>query len=83
MEKKKHILFIFKTTLTLPSNLALCVNKSYEYAEIKANIGTEEEPKYENYILAKDLIESVLGKTPYEIVKHLKVKIYLELNMNN
>ena len=60
------------TPWTLPSNLALCVNKSYEYAEIKANIGTEEEPKYENYILAKDLIESVLGKTPYEIVKTFK-----------
>ena len=68
----KYILAWTTTPWTLPSNLALCVNKSYEYAEIKANIGTEEEPKYENYILAKDLIESVLGKTPYEIVKTFK-----------
>ena len=56
----------------MPSNLALCVNKSYTYAEIKANIGTDEEPVYENYILAKDLIESVLKETPYEIVKEFK-----------
>ena len=68
----KYILAWTTTPWTLPSNLALCVNKSYEYAEIKANIGTEEEPKYENYILAKDLVESVLGKTPYEIVKTFK-----------
>ena len=68
----KYILAWTTTPWTLPSNLALCVNKSYEYAEIKANIGTEEEPKYENYILAKDLIESVLSKTPYEIVKTFK-----------
>ena len=68
----KYILAWTTTPWTLPSNLALCVNKPYEYAEIKANIGTEEEPKYENYILAKDLIESVLGKTPYEIVKTFK-----------
>ena len=68
----KYILAWTTTPWTLASNLALCVNKSYEYAEIKANIGTEEEPKYENYILAKDLIESVLGKTPYEIVKTFK-----------
>ena len=38
----------------------------------KANIGTDEEPIYENYILAKDLIESVLKETPYEIVKEFK-----------
>ena len=57
---------------TLPSNLALCVNKSYEYAEVKANIGTDDEPVYENYILAKDLIETVLEETPSDVVKTFK-----------
>ena len=31
--------------------------------------GEGSEPKYETYILAKDLIESVLKETPYELVK--------------
>ena len=67
-----YILAWTTTPWTLPSNLALCVNKSYTYAEVKANIGTDDEPVYENYILAKDLIESVLKETPYEIVKEFK-----------
>ncbi len=67
-----HILAWTTTPWTLPSNLALCVNKSYTYVEVKANVGTDDEPKYENYILAKDLIESVLKETPYEIVKEFK-----------
>ena len=69
-----YILAWTTTPWTLPSNLALCVNKSYEYALIKANIGTDDEPKYENYVLAKDLIESVLKETPYEILKTFKGK---------
>ncbi|MBO6244416.1 MAG: isoleucine--tRNA ligase, partial [Clostridia bacterium] len=68
----KYILAWTTTPWTLPSNLALCVNKAYEYAEVKANIGTDDEPKYENYILAKDLLEAVLKETPYEIVKTFK-----------
>ena len=72
IELNTYILAWTTTPWTLPSNLALCVNKSYTYAEIKANIGTDEEPVYENYILAKDLIESVLKETPYEIIKEFK-----------
>ena len=60
------------TPWTLPSNLALCINKSYTYVLVKANVGTEEEPKYENYVLAKDLIEAVLKETPYELIKEFK-----------
>ena len=67
-----YILAWTTTPWTLPSNLALCVNKSYEYAEVKANVGTDDEPKYENYILAKDLIETVLKETPYEIIRTFK-----------
>ena len=70
--KDTYILAWTTTPWTLPSNLALCVNKSYEYAKVKANIGTDDEPKYETYILAKELIESVLKETPYEILSTFK-----------
>ena len=71
-EENTYILAWTTTPWTLPSNLALCINKAYEYAEVKANIGTDEEPIYENYILAKDLIPSVLKETPYELIKTFK-----------
>ena len=71
-KESTYILAWTTTPWTLPSNLALCVNKSYEYAEVKANVGTDDEPKYENYILAKDLIETVLKETPYEIIRTFK-----------
>ena len=71
-EKDTYILAWTTTPWTLPSNLALCINKAYDYVEVKANIGTDEEPQYENYILAKDLLEAVLRETPYEITKEFK-----------
>ena len=71
-EENKYFLAWTTTPWTLPSNLALCVNKSYTYAEVKVNVGNEEEPKYENYILAKDLIETVLKDKEYELVKEFK-----------
>ena len=71
-KENTYILAWTTTPWTLPSNLALCINKSYTYVEVKANIGTDDEPKYENYILAKDLLESVLKETPYDIVKEFK-----------
>ena len=71
-DKDTYILAWTTTPWTLPSNLALCLNKSYTYVLVKANIGTDEEPKYENYILAKDLLESVLKETPYEVEKEFK-----------
>lgn len=67
-----YILAWTTTPWTLPSNLALCVNKTYTYAEVRVNAGTEEEPKFENYILAKDLISSVLKDKEYELVKEFK-----------
>ena len=69
VDEDKYILAWTTTPWTLPSNLALCVNKAYTYVEVKANVGTDEEPEYENYILAKDLLETVLKETPYEVVK--------------
>ena len=71
-EENTYILAWTTTPWTLPSNLALCVNKAYTYVKVKANIGTEDEPKYENYILAKELIANVLKEMPYEIVKEFK-----------
>ena len=71
-DKDTYILAWTTTPWTLPSNLALCVNKTYTYALVKANIGTDEEPKFEKYILAKDLLETVLKETPYEVEKEFK-----------
>ena len=71
-EDNTYILAWTTTPWTLPSNLALCINKAYEYVEVKANIGTDDEPKYENYVLAKELLEPALKETPYEIVKTFK-----------
>jgi len=71
---KENTYFLAWTTTpwTLPSNLALCVNKAYTYVEVKANVGTDDEPQYENYILAKELLTKVLKETPYEVVKEYK-----------
>ena len=70
--EEKFILAWTTTPWTLPSNLALCVNKSYEYADVKVNVGTEEEPKYEVYVLAKELCETVLKDKEYEVLKTYK-----------
>ena len=78
-DKETYILAWTTTPWTLPSNLALCVNNSYTYVEVKANIGTEDEPKYEKYILAKDLLEKVLKDIKYEIVKEFKGKDLLDV----
>ena len=71
-EPNTYILAWTTTPWTLPSNLALCLNKSYDYVLVKANVGNEDEPKYENYILAKELLEKVLNETPYEVLKEFK-----------
>ena len=71
-EANTYILAWTTTPWTLPSNLALCVNKSYDYVLVKANVGKEDEPKFENYILAKDLLETVLKEIPYDVIKEFK-----------
>jgi isoleucyl-tRNA synthetase len=62
-EDNKFILAWTTTPWTLPSNLALCINKAYTYIEAKVND--------EIFILAKDLADKVLGEN-YEIVKEFK-----------
>ena len=59
-EENKYILAWTTTPWTLPSNLALCINKAYTY--IEAKVGDE------ILILAKDLADKVLGED-YEVVR--------------
>jgi isoleucyl-tRNA synthetase len=62
-EENKYILAWTTTPWTLPSNLALCVNKAYDY--IEAKVGDE------TLVLAKDLASKVLGED-YEVIKEFK-----------
>ncbi len=71
-KENTYILAWTTTPWTLPSNLALCVNKTYDYSEVKVNIGTEEEPKFEIYILAEKLIETILKGKEYQVLKTFK-----------
>ena len=79
VEGEENVFFLAWTTTpwTLPSNLALCVNKAYDYAYVKVEKPVidgklQEEGNEEIYILAKDLIDVVLKDIPYEIVKEVK-----------
>ena len=49
--------------------LALCVNKSYDYCDVKVKI---DEDKYEVYILAKDLVDTVLKDKEHEVLNVYK-----------
>lgn len=62
-EENKYILAWTTTPWTLPSNLALCINKAYTYMEVKV--------EDEIFVLAKDLADKVLGEG-YEIIKEFK-----------
>lgn len=69
----KYILAWTTTPWTLPANVLLAVNKKYDYVEVKVVVSdSEEEKDYENYILAKDLVETVLKGKEYEIVSEFK-----------
>lgn len=70
-EQNKYILAWTTTPWTLPSNLALCVNQAYDYVEAKVVL---EEGKEEIYILAKELIDTVLKEKEYEVIKEYKGK---------
>ena len=76
---EENVYFLAWTTTpwTLPSNLALCINKAYTYAYVKVEKPVidgkmGEEGNSEVYILAKDLIETVLKDIPYEMLKEVK-----------
>ena len=79
VEGEENVYFLAWTTTpwTLPSNLALCVNKAYTYAYVKVarpiiDGKMQEEGNEEVYILAKDLIPEVLKGMEYEVVKEVK-----------
>ena len=79
VEGENNVFFLAWTTTpwTLPSNLALCINKAYDYAYVKVEKPIidgkmQEEGNEEIYILAKDLIETVLKDIPYELLKVVK-----------
>ena len=71
-DEDKYILAWTTTPWTLPSNLALCVNKSYDYSDVKVNVGTDENPKYEVYVLANKTIEKNLKEKKYEVLRSYK-----------
>ncbi|WP_291650291.1 isoleucine--tRNA ligase [Clostridium sp.] len=62
-EENKYILAWTTTPWTLPSNLALCINKAYDYVEAKV--------ADEILIVAKELAQKVLGED-YEVIKEFK-----------
>lgn len=71
-DKDEYFLAWTTTPWTLPSNLGLCVNPEYEYVKIKCIDGY-------TYILAKELIDSVLSciktdEKKYEIIDTYKGK---------
>ena len=68
-DEDKYVLAWTTTPWTLPSNLALCVNKAYDYCDVKVKI---DEDKYEVYILAKDLVDTVLKDKEYEVLNVYK-----------
>ena len=76
---KEDTYFLAWTTTpwTLPSNLALCVNKAYTYVYVKTEKPIidgkmQEEGNPEIYILAKDLMPQVLKGIEYELLKEVK-----------
>ncbi|MDU1312532.1 MAG: isoleucine--tRNA ligase [Clostridium septicum] len=62
-EENKYILAWTTTPWTLPSNVALCINKKYDYIEAKV--------EDEIYVLAKELAPKVLGED-YEVIREFK-----------
>lgn len=77
VDENKYILAWTTTPWTLPSNLALCVNKNFTYVEakLKEDIEIDENCNMklgEIYILAKDLCDEILGEGKYDIIKEFK-----------
>ena len=76
-EDNKFILAWTTTPWTLPSNVALTINKAYTYVEAKVKSCDCECENKETYILAKDLAPKVLGEN-FEIIKEFKGEELLE-----
>ena len=63
-KKGEDVYFLAWTTTpwTLPSNVALCVSPTDEYAKVKSGDGY-------TYIMAAPLLDTVLGETGYEVIE--------------
>lgn len=71
LKNKENEFFLAWTTTpwTLPSNVSLCVNPNEEYVKVKV----QQEDTTEIYILAKELVDSVI-KTEYDVIECVKGK---------
>ena len=79
VEGEENVYFLAWTTTpwTLPSNLALCINKAYDYSYVKVEKPIidgklQEEGNEEIYILAEALVETILKDIPHETIKTVK-----------
>jgi len=72
-EDNKYILAWTTTPWTLPSNVALAVNKDYDYVEVKVHYEDDKNEfvSSESYILAKELLGKVIQEK-CEIVREFK-----------
>ena len=68
VDEDKYLLAWTTTPWTLPSNLALCVNKSFDYCDVK--VGDEV------YVLAEKLVEPLMKKVFGEDVEYKVLKTY-------
>ena len=69
-KENTYILAWTTTPWTLPSNVALCMNPEFDYAEVKMTESGE------TYIMAEGLVKSVLGEEGYEVVSVKKGAAY-------
>ena len=63
--KNEHLLIWTTTPWTIPANIAVAVNKDYDYSLVEGTIG-------ELFWVAKNLIDAVFGKDYKRIVKTVK-----------
>ncbi len=69
-EEKTSLLVWTTTPWTLPGNVAVAAHPDIDYVKI----AVDQDGDKEYLILAKSLLDKVLGETPYEIVKSFKGK---------
>lgn len=65
-EEDTYVLAWTTTPWTLPGNSGLAMGPKIKYVKIAAEGG--------NYILAKDLVESVMGERDYKVLEEIKAK---------
>ena len=71
-ETNTYLLVWTTTPWTLPGNMAVAVNKDFDY--IKIRMMSNESRIKEDYIVAKSLVEKLFGEYEYEIIEEFKGK---------